>query len=791
MNPKRVILSACLVILSTFVSGCGSSPSTQPQSVMVSVSSSSSSVLLGNTQQLTATVTGTSNTAVNWSVNGVAGGNSTLGTITNAGVYTAPADLPNPTNVKVQATSQADNTASGSISITIASDITVAVSTVPSSVQSLAADATLQLDATITSAGHPDQTVTWTVNGVLNGNPTAGTIATSGTNTAIYTAPSPTATALNVTIEAISVADSTKNSSVQFAVNFVPLGVTSVSNTSPTSLTPLNISTAGLNVNGPVSVQFSNSSGFSVTGPPIRVASDGTVVATVPLYIDPSTGQVGANEVSIVLTQGAQSSDPVTINIQELPTVNSYGTQLGQISHAFLTYAEMRAARRLGELQAFEELPGNTVDTSQAQANLQTLLTALIESRSDVDRVSLNNSLVISGGTLANGTPIQFDQNSLDMMDRVIGLYLTQLGSIYSIPATSSALESSSRQSFHRQASSKFAPAKRRPLAPFMVSREQANSGGLSAVLAFLTNVDSLNSVTQEFLPAFTQDTTLFDKVQALVTGSAALYAMASGTGTLAQQVAGLALGTLLPAVHLLDDFAMELYDLGQIMVASASGNDPAVLQAAQADINSRAADASNALLQTELNLATVGIFGGYGSAVYESFVAAQATGVALQSALLIDDIVACVQLSSEPCYTLWENAAVSLAAEVKSVFGSATQGFGQVTGLATISNSQGTTLAGDTGIEISPFDVTSSDMTALSDPNGNYDLFISLQAPNSNYASLTLSAFDPVSGLVLSSATVDLSGLNTSAPLVLPTLQGTCTDSDAGSPDADDPDCD
>src|SRR5215472_6808744 len=100
--------------------------------VTVSVSSSSASVLIGNTQQLTATVTGTSHTAVTWSVNGVPGGNSTLGTISSAGLYTAPQDLPNPASVTIQATtSEANSPASGSIVLLIISDISVNVATNP------------------------------------------------------------------------------------------------------------------------------------------------------------------------------------------------------------------------------------------------------------------------------------------------------------------------------------------------------------------------------------------------------------------------------------------------------------------------------------------------------------------------------------------------------------------------------------------------------------------------------------------------------------------------------------
>jgi uncharacterized protein (DUF1800 family) len=49
---------------------------------------------LNQTVQYTAAVTGLMNTAVSWKVNNVVGGNSTIGTISNTGLYTAPATVP-------------------------------------------------------------------------------------------------------------------------------------------------------------------------------------------------------------------------------------------------------------------------------------------------------------------------------------------------------------------------------------------------------------------------------------------------------------------------------------------------------------------------------------------------------------------------------------------------------------------------------------------------------------------------------------------------------------------------
>jgi hypothetical protein len=64
--------------------------------------------MLGEPQTFTATVTNSTNTSVTWSVNGIQGGNATVGTINPSGVYTSPGDLPASASVIVQATSVAE-----------------------------------------------------------------------------------------------------------------------------------------------------------------------------------------------------------------------------------------------------------------------------------------------------------------------------------------------------------------------------------------------------------------------------------------------------------------------------------------------------------------------------------------------------------------------------------------------------------------------------------------------------------------------------------------------------------
>ena len=53
-----------------------------------------STVTLGAQSQYAATVTGSSDASVTWSVNGVAGGNASVGSISSQGMYLAPTSAP-------------------------------------------------------------------------------------------------------------------------------------------------------------------------------------------------------------------------------------------------------------------------------------------------------------------------------------------------------------------------------------------------------------------------------------------------------------------------------------------------------------------------------------------------------------------------------------------------------------------------------------------------------------------------------------------------------------------------
>jgi hypothetical protein len=87
--------------------------------VGVTVTPASTSVVTGATQQFNASVVGTSNTAVTWNVQGAGCSATACGTITGAGLYTAPSAIPSPASITVTATSAADPSKTSSSLVTI------------------------------------------------------------------------------------------------------------------------------------------------------------------------------------------------------------------------------------------------------------------------------------------------------------------------------------------------------------------------------------------------------------------------------------------------------------------------------------------------------------------------------------------------------------------------------------------------------------------------------------------------------------------------------------------------
>ena len=175
MRPLLLSVLSCVCIS---LVGCAGTSNHAATAISVAVTPATSTVGIGKTQQFTATVTGTSNTAVTWSV----AGGAANGTVSSGGLYTAPSTVPTPATVNVSAASQADPTKSGTAAVTVSATTSSSVNVSPSAA-TVASFGTQQFTASVN--GSANSAVTWQVDGVAGGNQTVGFISTSG----LYVAP--------------------------------------------------------------------------------------------------------------------------------------------------------------------------------------------------------------------------------------------------------------------------------------------------------------------------------------------------------------------------------------------------------------------------------------------------------------------------------------------------------------------------------------------------------------------------------------------------------------------------
>ena len=137
-SHRKLISILVLVFAISLWSGCGggmnvgASGTSEPTSNGVKITPSNSTIRAGATTQFSATVTGNANQAVTWSVNGMAAGTSTFGTIDTKGMYHAPAAIPTPNAVQVQAVSVGDKTLFASAPVTLENPVPVPQTVSPS-----------------------------------------------------------------------------------------------------------------------------------------------------------------------------------------------------------------------------------------------------------------------------------------------------------------------------------------------------------------------------------------------------------------------------------------------------------------------------------------------------------------------------------------------------------------------------------------------------------------------------------------------------------------------------------
>jgi hypothetical protein len=207
-------VSSLLPILA-FTAGCGGgstgSSTTTPQSIAVSVTPPAATVQVAGTQTFSAAVANTSNTAVTWQVNGVAGGDTPHGKIDITGIYTAPAAPPCPPTVTVTAVAAADGTKSASATVTITGSTPAGTASVSISPLRAALTTGQSQAFTATVTGNAVTCVNWEVDSIPGGNSSVGTVSATG----VYSPPS---AAGAHTVAARSVADTTATASASVAV---------------------------------------------------------------------------------------------------------------------------------------------------------------------------------------------------------------------------------------------------------------------------------------------------------------------------------------------------------------------------------------------------------------------------------------------------------------------------------------------------------------------------------------------------------------------------------------------
>jgi Fe-S cluster assembly iron-binding protein IscA len=179
----------------------------------VTVSPLQTQVVVSGHQQFTATVSGATNTAVTWSLKGSGCSGASCGTVTSAGLYTAPATVPSPANVTLTATSAADPTKSASASITIIPPVNVTIS--PTSVV-IAVKDQQQFQARVTGANNTS--VAWSVSGAGCSGSACGTISSSG----LYTAPAVLPSPATILVKAASQIDPSRSASATVTLTATP-----------------------------------------------------------------------------------------------------------------------------------------------------------------------------------------------------------------------------------------------------------------------------------------------------------------------------------------------------------------------------------------------------------------------------------------------------------------------------------------------------------------------------------------------------------------------------------------
>ena len=288
--------------------------------ISVAITTTPVAMVAGATQTFAATVSNdiTPSAGVTWS--------ASVGTITAAGVYTAPTPVATAT-ATITATSKTDTTKSSTATVTL-TPIAVTIPTTPTAIPGAGTEA---ITATVSGDQTLNAGVTWSI---TSGG---GTLTAVTTTSVTYTAPLPVTTA-NAVITATSKTDTTKTATITIPLTPISVG----------AITPATVNLGTSSTQAFTGAAVANDSSNSGVTWSINPASGaGTIVAATGVYSAPTTVISSATTVTVTATsvKDPTKSATATITLQPITigaispatvTLNGGGTQT--FTGAALTY---------------------------------------------------------------------------------------------------------------------------------------------------------------------------------------------------------------------------------------------------------------------------------------------------------------------------------------------------------------------------------------------------------------------------------------------------------------------
>lgn len=392
--------------------------------IRVAVTPNSATIAPGDTFKFTANVTGTTNTAVTWEVNGVAGGSVTDGFIVagggngNTAVYTAPLSNP-PGNVTITAVSGFDPLESGTAALTIISSV---APTLTSAAPNTVGEGSAQQEVYLTGTNFTSNSV------VLAGTPPAPVptifLSTTLIDAKIPAAPLSIAGPVALVVQA-------QNGDVSNGVTG-PLGLTvmpsrpAVVALSPDTIVP-NAGSAGVNLIGGF---FSPNTTVQCNGQTVAstLTSSQQLGVTIPGTCAPAPGQYPLIVQNTDVAPPNPRMSAVNLTVEPLASEISTG-----VSSSFPVGAAPQGIAIDSALNL--AVVANTGGNSVSIVNLGTLATATVPVGHAPTAVAIDDQVVTATGAL--GDHIAAVTNSADNTVSVIDLVTQAVTATLALPNNS------------------------------------------------------------------------------------------------------------------------------------------------------------------------------------------------------------------------------------------------------------------------------------------------------------------------------------------------------------------